>query len=104
MKKKGAVLGTVLILILAGIYYYLALPALNIHSADVWYFVLVLVAASGIIYGLKKGFIGTREIGKSKVMKFIIGLFIVLLAIYLIGSFLSSPVINAKKYQQLLIQ
>ncbi|MDY5847011.1 MAG: CvpA family protein [Bariatricus sp.] len=102
MKKKGAVLGTVLILILAGIYYYLALPALNIHSADVWYFVLVLVAASGIIYGLKKGFIGTREIGKSKVMKFIIGLFIVLLAIYLIGSFLSSPVINAKKYQQLL--
>ena len=102
MKKKGTILGVVIFLILAGIYYYLALPAFNIHSADVWYFILVLVAVVGIIYALKRGISRRKEISDSKFLKVIIGLFIVLLLVYLIGSFLSSPVINAKKYQQLL--
>ena len=102
VKKKGTILGVVIFLILAGIYYYLALPAFNIHSADVWYFILVLVAVVGIIYALKRGISRRKEISDSKFLKVIIGLFIVLLLVYLIGSFLSSPVINAKKYQQLL--
>ena len=42
MKKKGIVWGIVALLVLGGIYYYLALPALNIHSVEVWYFLLYL--------------------------------------------------------------
>ena len=36
-KSKKIILGIALVL-LAGIYYYIALPAVNIHSSDTWFF------------------------------------------------------------------
>ena len=101
MKTKSKVIGIISLIVAAGIYYYIALPAINIHSVDVWYFILFLVAAAGVIYAVKNK-IGKNEIRESKVLKIIISLFIVLLAIYAIGTILSSPIVNAKKYQSLL--
>ena len=101
MKAKSKIIGVITLLLIAGLYYYLALPAINIHSTDVWVFVLFLVAAVGIIYVFKKR-IGRNEIRESKVLKGIATLFLGLLAIYLIGTILSSPIVNAKKYQSLL--
>ena len=101
MKTKSKVIGIISLIVAAGIYYYIALPAINIHSVDVWYFILFLVAAAGVIYAVKNK-IGKNEIRESKVLKIIISLFIILLAIYAIGTILSSPIVNAKKYQSLL--
>ena len=41
-KSKKIILGIALVL-LAGIYYYIALPAVNIHSSDTWFFLLFLL-------------------------------------------------------------
>ena len=101
MKTKSKIIGVIALIFTAGLYYYLALPAINIHSADVWFFVLFLVAAAGVIYAVKNK-IGRYEIRNSKVLKSIISLFVILLAIYAVGTILSSPIVNAKKYQSLL--
>ena len=101
MKKKNVLLSIIVLLLVGGIYYYAALPAMNIHSVDVWYFVLFLVAVIGVIYAMRRG-IKRGEIKESKVLKVIIGVFVILLVAYLGGSLLSSPIVNAKKYQKLL--
>lgn len=101
MKKKGMVWGIITLVLLGGVYYYLALPAINIHSVDVWYFVLFLVVAIGAIYALRKG-IRRGEVRESRTLRGIITIFGVLLIIFIGGSVLSSPIVNAKKYQSLL--
>ena len=79
-----------------GLYYYVALPAFNIHSSDTWFFIIFLLVVVAVIYAVRKK-IGKAELRTSKTMKFfgfaILGLGI----IYLVGSLLSSPIVNAKK-------
>lgn len=101
MKKKSILFGIAAMLIAAGVYYYAALPAFNVHSVDVWYFVMFLIVAVAVIYGARRG-IRKQEIRRSKGMKGILSVFLFVLAVYLVGSLLSSPIINAKKYQKLL--
>lgn len=103
MKKKGkwklfAVIG---ILLIAAVYYYLALPAINLHSADMWMFIIMMIVIVAAAYiGKKKP---TKEEAKrSKPLKVILGLLVAVVVIYLVGTLLSSPIINAKKYQGLL--
>ena len=55
MKKKNIAISFLLLLVAAGIWYYVSLPAFNIHSSGVWYFVLVLVLAVGLVFAGKKG-------------------------------------------------
>lgn len=116
--KKGLryLIIAVVLLVVAGIYYYVTLPALNIHSAGCWFFVMSLIVIVMVIYALRKAVKeqafgsawedirrkGTIRFKFDNVLK---GLGITLLAIfaiYLIGDLLSSPIINARKYQQLL--
>lgn len=102
MKKFKVKLGVVLaVLALAAVYYYVSLPAFNIHSADLWMFMIVLVILIAAVYiGKKKP---TRyEIKELKGIKIIMAVFVIVVGVYLIGSLLSSPIVNAKKYQQLL--
>ena len=102
MKKgKWKLVSVVAVLILAGLYYYIALPAINIHATEIWMFMLIVVVLIGAVYLAKKKptkFEMKRLLG----FKIIAGILILLIAIYLIGSLLSSPIINAKKYQKLL--
>ena len=88
-------------LTVAGVYYYIALPAINIHSADFWFFWIIMVLIVLVGYILKKK-LRAYEIKQSKTVKIIIGVLLAIFAVYLIGSLLSSPIINAKKYQKLL--
>ena len=102
MKKFKVKLGVVLAVIaIAAVYYYVSLPAFNIHSADLWMFMIVLVILIAAMYiGKKKP---TRyEIKELKGIKIIMAVFVIVVGVYLIGSLLSSPIVNAKKYQQLL--
>lgn len=99
--KKSKIAAGILAIILIGIYYYVTLPALNLHSADLWIFFLVLIALATVVYITRKR-LGIYEIRQSKAVRGFAGVFLVVLAVYLVGSLLSSPIVNAAKYQSLL--
>lgn len=117
MKKNKKTLRNILIAVVllfaAGIYYYIKLPALNIHSPGLWKFILFLVfigTALILIIHVKKDY---ESFGKSALkinkdtilkspVKWGIGLFAAILIIFITGSVLSSPIINAKRYQRLM--
>ena len=104
MKKllqKGKVLAVIVALIIAAVYYYVALPAINIHADGFWIFIIVVLAVAVLLYALKK--VRTPyEAKNNPVIKFGAGVILAVVLIYVAGSILSSPVINAKKYQQLM--
>lgn len=116
--KKGLrnIIIAVVLLVVAGVYYYVTLPAFNIHSAGCWFFVMSLIVIVMVIYALRKAVKeqafgsawedirrrGTFQFKFDKVLKGLGILLLAIFAIYLIGDLLSSPIINAKKYQQLL--
>lgn len=100
-KAKLKVIAVLAVLLLAAGYYYAALPALNLHSSDLWMFLIMLVLAVAGAYILKKR--PTRyELKKLKGFKVIEVILLILVGAYVIGSLLSSPIVNAKKYQKLL--
>ena len=99
IKKKLLII--LALLIAAGGYYYAALPAFNIHSSDTWFFVVFLVVVLAVLYAARRKF-GRQEWKQSKVMKCFGVVLLGLGVIYLLGSLLSSPIVNARKYQKLL--
>ena len=112
MKKGGlyTILG-VLAAAVAFIYYYVTLPAINIHSSGFWFFIMAAIVAVMVVYTIRKagkdmagtGGVALRfSLKEHKPLKFLGILLLLLLAAYVIGSILSSPIVNAKKYQQLL--
>lgn len=102
MKKIGkkAIIALVL-LVIAGIYYYVALPAINIHSTGFWGFLIAVVVILLALYAVRKKqkAVDLKHDKKFKFGTYLVGL---LIAAFIIGSVLSSPIVNAKKYQQLL--
>ena len=103
MKKTKTKILTVLVLILlAGIYYYVKLPAINIHADGFWMFLLVVITAVAGFYIGRRRLFRKEDIKASGIAKGLIGLFLLVVAVYLAGTLLSSPIINAKKYQKLL--
>ena len=112
MKKGLKYLIIAIVGILAiGIYYYITLPAINIHAAGLWSFMLFLVFVITVIFlirRLRKDYTlsdirgANIEFKKIKSLKIGSGIFLALLLIYIAGNLLSSPIINAKKYQKLL--
>ena len=45
MKASKKILIGIILVIIAGIYYYIALPAANLHSSEAWFFLLFFLAA-----------------------------------------------------------
>ena len=84
-----------------GIYYYVTLPAINIHSTEFWIFLGVLILLIAALFAKRKG-LNRYELKESKGMKVILGLFAAVVIVYLAGALLSSPVVNADKYQNLM--
>ncbi|PWJ50997.1 hypothetical protein [Faecalicatena contorta] len=102
MKKgKMKLLIAIGLIVIAAVYYYVALPALNIHSSDFWMFLFVLIIAAALIYVRRKR-LNMHELKQSKGFKVMAGVLILVAAVYLAGTLLSSPIVNAKKYQKLL--
>lgn len=115
MKKAKYIIGGSLIVLIVGfIYYYITLPAINIHSKGFWTFLLgLMVIITGTILLIISG---KKLSNKSGVVNISLnkGLFrhplvmissiltVTLFVIYLLGNLLSSPIINAKKYQSLI--
>lgn len=90
-----------LMLVIAGLYYYITLPAINIHASGFWFFIIGLLVIFLVGYIIRKKY-SMFEVKKSKMVKAIGIVLILVIAIYLIGALLSSSIINAKKYQKLL--
>ena len=89
----------------AFVYYYVTIPAVNIHSAGFWFFLIgALAAVTGVValYKIVKTKTEIVELGQSKLIKTMLGAVIASVAVFMIGSLLSSEIINAKKYQQLM--
>ena len=102
MKKgKTKLLAVLALVILAGIYYYVALPALNIHSTEFWIFLIVVIVAAAFFYAKRKRF-DRYALKESKGMKVILGILGAVVIVYAAGTLLSSPIVNAKKYQKLM--
>ena len=91
MKKIGGKIAVVLAVIaLLGVYYYVALPAVNIHATEFWIFLVILVVLAALIYVRKKK-LNRYEMKESKGLKAILTVLVVIVAVYLFGisSFLS---------------
>ncbi len=99
MKKN--VLISIGVLIIAALYYYISLPAINIHATGLWMFFIILIIIGLAGYMVKKRIL-PQDIRYSKELKIGLAVLVGIVAIFLIGSLLSSPIVNAKKYQQLL--
>lgn len=101
------------VLIIGAVYYYVKLPALNIHSAGFWKFLLFLIFVGTVLQLISKlkrenitvsqagiSFTGDKKVFRS--VKWGVIVFGVVLLVYIIGSILSSPIVNAGKYQRLM--
>lgn len=110
-KKVKYVIAFIALAVVAFIYYYINLPAVNIHAAGFWYAVMFLIVILIVLSAVKTGKKSIRlsmEKGLEsdfKITKTMKGLFVVLglvFVVYLVGNILSLPFINAAKYQQLM--
>lgn len=114
MKKTTRnILLLVMVLLVAGIYYYVALPAINIHSAGFLMALGLLIAFVTILYAItqlrkqsSQNVVPIKSAEKAlKEMKGVrigFALFVLTLLIFAAGNLLSSPIINADKYQKLM--
>lgn len=102
MKLKTKIISGIALLLAAGGYYYVTLPAVNLHSEDMWYFIMLGIAALGVIYALRSSHGSVRELKEARGTKPFIWAFGIVVVVFVAGSLLSSPIVNAKKYQKLL--
>lgn len=104
----------IIALLAAFVYYYVTIPAFNIHSIGTWWFIIGAVVVITILIAVRKMIQDNRN-GIDKIIqrkgveftvtistKICIGILAVLLVILGVGALLSSPIVNAKKYQQLM--
>ncbi len=98
-------------LVIVFVAYYITLPAINIHSGSFWaflMFLLVVLIVLSVIRKIRKQDVIIDKsdikgfIKQAKMVKFLLAVLIVVVLVYIGGSILSSPIVNASKYQKLL--
>lgn len=110
--KKIKITIFVLVILIAFLAYYITLPAVNVHAASFWWFLLgalMLLAGVAFFRDIKKqgvsvnaGVLELKAIKVSLIVKILTGMMAFIALFFLGGSILSSPFINASKYQSLL--
>lgn len=108
---KKIIIAIVLVLFL-GVYYYITIPAINIHSGGFWQCLLLLVALLTALYALTRARRAYKKQGvrpafwellrEYKLIKAGLAAFVLIGVVYAVGAILSSPIVNAAKYQKLL--
>jgi len=108
MKKfTKYLISTIVVLFIAYLFYYLTLPAINIHSPGFWFFILGGLIIVCIIIGLAgykkdKYTLSLQSLLKNRLFSMAFGVTLIVFLIYIGGSIFSSSMINAKRYQSLL--
>ncbi len=101
---KWKLIAVLAVLLAAGIYYYVALPAVNIHNQGFWGFLIGIVVLLLVVYSVKKKTTDIRTLKTYPGFKIGVGITGLLLLFLIIGTVLSSPIVNAKKYYNLIQQ
>ena len=114
-KKIGLTfLGIVALLAALFLYYYITLPAINIHSTETWWSIFIILLILAAILAIRKfrkeqknfkdlaGLPPRSKLKELGAAKYILYLMAVLAAVLIVGIILSSPIVNAKKYQNLM--
>lgn len=118
MNKKakkiiGYIVAAIIVFMVAFAYYYITLPAINIHSKGFWGFIIFMMIVLNICWLIKKmkkgkGFLEFTtkgiDLDISLIKEIKIGLIAtgVVILVFIVGSLASTTFFNAKKYQQLL--
>lgn len=122
--KKGLgilkLIACVAVAVIAAVYYYIQLPAINIHSPGFWKFIIfIMIIATMAVWimnhdkskeerqfvnkmAAKDYIFDFKTRSGALIFKLVGGVTILLVVIYFVGNILSSPIINASKYQKLL--
>lgn len=108
------------VIVVAAVYYYIKLPAINIHSQGFWgfiIFVMIIITIAQWIMNHKEGSTRYKDINNntikvphfefktkagSIIFKVLLNVTIAFVVVYVVGNVLSSPIINAAKYRNLL--
>ena len=109
MKKSRTILLIATLLIWAGMYYYY-LPALNIHSEESWMFFVAAVLVGLVlnfwpifkVLFLERDGIAIEKAEKWKTAKKLLIVPMILVVVYGVGMLLSSPILRAGAYRELL--
>ncbi len=103
MKVRNRILIAVAVIALVALYYYVTIPAINIHSSETWFYVIFIVLIAGVIYVVRsRTQINLSELRTNNILKVFLGIIAAIALVFIIGSVLSSPIVNAMKYQQLM--
>ena len=111
MKKVLIAVGIIAAVLAAGVYYYITLPAINIHSTGFWWFIISILAAVFVWRLIKANIrnfsthhqqVYMDKVDASLSVKITGGLLLLAIGVFFIGSLLGSPIINASRYQKLL--
>lgn len=112
MKKRIYFILTILLVLVVGVYYYATYPAINIHETSFWGAAFIICILLGIIFGIRQiiGSIrggrqgqGLRSITSSPFMtKLFLGLSVLVLVAFFIGSLAGSEFFRARAYANLL--
>ncbi len=106
MKKKSKALIGLVLIIMAGIYYYVTLPAFNLHSSETWYLLAIFLVLLVFYYlarrGREYGIRTLMELREDKILKIFLVLIVGLGLVYVVGAVLSSEIVNASAYEKLM--
>ena len=109
MKKSRAILFVLTLLVWGGMYYYY-LPALNIHAEESWMFFVAAVVV-GLVFNfwpifkvlfLERDGVAVGRAEKWKTAKRLLIFPLALVVVYGVGMLLSSPILRASAYRELL--
>ena len=111
-KSKGMkiLINIVATLIFGAVYFYIALPAINLHARDFYVFVGVLCVAYFVCALITSGMNLDRTSGVKEYVRFIktqcfpVGvLFAALIVVAIVGSIISMPIFRSSEYRDLLL-
>ncbi len=103
---KANLIAVIILVVLELIFYYLAVPAINIHTVGFWVWLIVTLFGLGIctldFYAPTVEISGEKSSGTTPVTKYFgIGI-VVCLAVFIIGGLISTPIFNASKYASII--
>lgn len=117
MQKKSvrALISAAVTLVAAGLYFYVALPAINVFSEEFWIFLTLIAVCFGVVYlllSIKAGYTSFKKSGKfqakifgfdgSGVIKIVAVLAVIPIVVLIVGSLISSTFFNAEAYSNII--
>lgn len=104
-KRQALVMIAAILLLIAGIGYYIFLPAINIGSIEMWIFIISVF----VLFGALQLLIGYKDYNKGQIKKkniktgsISVGIGVLIVVVIMGGYFLNSPVFRAQSYAELI--